>query len=95
MKVTALSRGLLLIGVAVIVAVTLSVSLAVGSTPQTYPPNYAPDSTTIERLTRDQSYRVDSPLAPSITLTQTAAVLAGQLLIVDFDFRVDLPLVTR
>jgi hypothetical protein len=39
--------------------------------------------------------QLQTPLAPAITITETAAVLAAELLVGDYDFRVDIPLVTR
>ncbi|NTU63663.1 MAG: hypothetical protein HGB05_09735 [Chloroflexi bacterium] len=88
-------RWSMLAGVSLVTAVVLGVSIVAGSAPNDYPIGSAPDSTTVDRLTRSQFNSAYPPLAPSITITETAAVLAAEWLVGDYDFQVDLPLVAR
>jgi hypothetical protein len=95
MRINATVRWSILAGVALVVAVALGVSLATGSGPRDLPVGHAPDSMTVDRLTRGQFNAASLSLAPSITVTETAAVLAAELLVGDYDFQVDLPLITH
>jgi hypothetical protein len=88
-------RWSILAVVSFVVAVVLGVSMVAGNATNALPASHAPDSTTIDRLTRSQVSAAYAPLAPSLTITQTAAVLAAELLVGDYDFKVDLPIVIR
>ncbi len=81
--------------VAVLLVVTALHGLAAASSPAPPISGQPPDSTTVERLTHDRFNMTQSRLSPSLGVTETAAILAGELLIGDLDFKTDLPIVQK
>ncbi len=81
--------------VAMLLVVTALHGLATASSPAPPISGQPPDSTTVERLTRDRFNVTQSRLSPSLGVTETAAILAGELLLTPIDYLVDLPLVMK
>ncbi len=92
MKINTTARWLILVGVVMITSVLLSGLVASANAPPTS--RSAPDSLTVERLTKaDFDIMPNGINAP--TASSDAAWLAAGLLLGGYDFKVDVPIVQK
>jgi hypothetical protein len=94
MRQRALLRGLMLIAICVAVAAALSLAVTTGQAASLIASSHAPDSTMVERLSREADPIGFDQMQATANISATAWLAAGVLLSPIY-FEINLPLIER